>query len=220
MQQLDLLGPEPAAPPLRMPVEPIIREAVIEDNYRWLLKRAWGAGPCILWCGVNPSTADGQRDDPTMQREIGFSYRWGFGSLIKVNIYPFISANQGALRQWRSAWSQDARQISAANNFAPWEFDRSAWNAWLHNMDVVRQQLGHCEKYVAAWGNGADLDDLEIFLDEVQADSDTSEFDGFGIVRVPIKWHCLDKNADGSPKHTLARGVHRIPDDATLRVWR
>lgn len=216
MQQLDFLGPEPISAPLRMPAEPIIREAVIEDNYRWLLKRAWGAGPCILWCGLNPSTADGQRDDPTMLREIGFSYRWGFGSLVKVNIYPFISASPAAMRAWRASWRPDEWTRSGGL----WELDKSAFNAWLRNMDVVREQLKVAEKYMAAWGNGADADDMKEFLDEVQADYDTNEFDGFGTIKVPIKWHCIGTNADGSPKHTLARGVHRVPDNATPIVWR
>jgi hypothetical protein len=30
----------------------------------------------------------------------------------------------------------------------------------------------------------------------------------------------LGATADGSPKHPLARGVHRVPDDRQPLVWR
>src|SRR4051812_24923527 len=88
-----------------MPTEPIVRTAEIDGNYRWQATRAWGAGPCISWTLLNPSKADRRRDDPTMWRMMGFSYRWGFGSLIVTNLYPFISANQQALRNWRRSWT-------------------------------------------------------------------------------------------------------------------
>lgn len=201
MEQLELLSDRPV-PVLRMPAEPIVRSAEIEDNYRWVLKRAWGAGPCALWCGVNPSDANGQRDDPTMLREIGFSYRWGFGSLVKVNIYPFISANQQALRRWRASWAPDMRES---------EFDHSAFHAWLRNVDVVRGLIEKCDIRIAAWGNGAEGDDLTQFLDELAFDYEEKAR--------PIQWHCIGKNANGSPKHTLARGVHRVPDDAKPFIW-
>lgn len=201
MEQLELLSEKPVTT-LRMPTEPIVRSAEIEDNYRWVLKRAWGAGPCVLWCGVNPSDANDKRDDPTMLREIGFSYRWGFGSLVKVNIYPFISANQQALRRWRASWAPDMRAG---------EFDHSAFQAWLHNIDVVRGLIEKCDMRIAAWGNGADCDDLALFLDELGYNYEEKAR--------PIQWHCIGKNANGSPKHTLARGVHRVPDDAKPFFW-
>ena len=84
--QLPLGGPPPR--PRTHPPEPIIRSALIEGDYRYWLKRAWGPGPAIAWVGLNPSTADGTKDDPTMQAEIGFSYRLGYGSLVKLKTEP------------------------------------------------------------------------------------------------------------------------------------
>lgn len=212
-EQLSLIDTA-AAQVSKRPSEPIVRSARIEDNYRWWLKRAWGDGPCILWCGVNPSTANAQRDDPTMWREIEFSYRWGFGSLIKINIYPFISANQAALRKWKSSWKPEEYEP------IPWGLDKSAFNAWLYNLDVAREQTKRATMFMAAWGNGADRDDLEVFLTEIQTDYDMLGDAGFGSTTKPITWYCLDKNGDGYPTHTLARGVHRIPDDAKPILWR
>ena len=38
---------------------------------------------------LNPSTADGSRDDPTIRRVIGFSRRWGFASALVVNLFAW-----------------------------------------------------------------------------------------------------------------------------------
>ena len=86
----------PASKP-RMPAPPIVRSAQIEGPYRWTMTRAWGAGPVITWVLFNPSDADGRRDDPTTLRMMGFSYRWGFGSMVVANVYPFIASKPADL---------------------------------------------------------------------------------------------------------------------------
>lgn len=210
---LDL--PIPRSRP-RFPVEPIVRAAEIEDNYRWTATRAWGAGPGIHWNMLNPSIADGRRDDPTMSRIIGFSYRWGFGWAVVTNIYPFISANTAALNTWRASWNQEAAKAAGFN----WDLDHSAFNAWIKNMHVVSAAMAGADVHVAAWGNGADAEDLDAFLDGARPSVDTSEHDGFGMVKVPVEWMCLGKTGLGAPIHPLARGAHRVPDDAVLQSWR
>lgn len=214
--QIDLLLPTPAKT-RRMPIEPIVRQAELADGLgfacRWTMRRAWGAGPCILWCGRNPSRANDVDDDPTTSREIGFSYRWGFGSMVKVNMRPFVSPTpEVADRLYR-------RALEDLDECQVWPFPRSARAALEHNYEVVRDQLRGVERAVAAWGNVAAAE-VEAFLDNATVSFDTSKHDGFGIVRIPVDWHCLGRNADGSPKHTLARGRARIPDDARLAIWR
>lgn len=221
MTQLSLEIPVITPPVGRMPSEPILRSAEIEDNYRWVARRAWGSGARILWIMLNPSLADGSRDDPTMQRIIGFSYRWGFGALTVCNLYPFISPNTAALRTWRKHWNTTDDWDKAG----PYEYDKSAMNAWLHNMDIVRREIKETTVHVAAWGNGADADDLKAFLEEV-----TWEWDIIGPAkfhataddgeRIPVQWQCLGMTASGAPNHPLARGRHRIPDTAVLQPWK
>jgi hypothetical protein len=64
-----------------------------DEKYRYDCERRWsGAGPksdCVVWCGLNPSKADGKRDDPTIRRMIGFTDSWGFGRMIVINLYAY-----------------------------------------------------------------------------------------------------------------------------------
>jgi hypothetical protein len=203
--QGSLALPIPRSRP-RFPAEPIVRSAEIDGCYRWTATRAWGAGPCVLWCLLNPSVADGKRDDPTMQRMIGFSYRWGFGSMIVTNVYPFIASDTKDLAGWWSNRKKTARH--------------DLHEAWIKNTHVVSAAMGRAATFVAGWGNGVDVEDLAQFLEHARPSVDTSEHDGFGDVKVPADWMCLGKTGLGNPIHPLARGAHRVPDDAVLQTWR
>lgn len=59
-------------------------------KYRYTLQRIWSYGPRrICWILLNPSTADGNVDDNTIRRVVGFSQRWGFHQAIVVNLFAF-----------------------------------------------------------------------------------------------------------------------------------
>ncbi len=58
--------------------------------YRYRLWREWDAAlPCVVFVMLNPSTADGEGDDPTVRRCIGFARSWGFGRLEVVNLCAY-----------------------------------------------------------------------------------------------------------------------------------
>lgn len=192
----------------RMPVEPIARAAEVEGPYRWTLTRKWGPGPLILICGLNPSTANGDRDDPTMLREIGFAYRWGFGALIKVSVYPFVASNPADMWAWRAGLKKPA-----------WDFVGAPL---LENVWAIRRAIfdNDIATFWAAWGACADAypdGDLTEFLARATRPVD-SEVEG--MCDIEIDWKCVGTNADGSPRHTLARGRNRVLDSATLVPWR
>jgi hypothetical protein len=66
------------------------RSAVLSGDglYRYLLSRRWGKGiEGVLWVMLNPSTADGMFDDPTIRRCVNFSKGWGYSHLSVVNLY-------------------------------------------------------------------------------------------------------------------------------------
>jgi hypothetical protein len=63
--------------------------------YRYSLTREvrqTGRGTCTF-IGLNPSTADAERDDPTTRRSIAYARAWGFAQLTMVNLYAFRATN-------------------------------------------------------------------------------------------------------------------------------
>ncbi len=69
----------------------IIREAMISKDgaYRYTLRRIWGdREKFVTWVMLNPSTADAEKDDPTIRRCIDYSKTWGYGALTVVNLFP------------------------------------------------------------------------------------------------------------------------------------
>jgi hypothetical protein len=71
--------------------EEMKRTAVISPcgRYRYALTRRWGRGSAVTWVMLNPSTADAERDDPTLRRVTAFSRAWGFSALSVVNLYAY-----------------------------------------------------------------------------------------------------------------------------------
>lgn len=58
--------------------------------YRYLLSRTWGnSGKIIAFVGLNPSTADATKDDPTIRRCLSFAKGFGGTTLLMVNLFAF-----------------------------------------------------------------------------------------------------------------------------------
>lgn len=75
------------------------RFADISDcgRYRWRLSRRWDDGPQACFVMLNPSTADGLDDDPTVRRCVRFARGWGYGELVVVNLFPYRATDPGEL---------------------------------------------------------------------------------------------------------------------------
>jgi len=78
--------------------------------------------------GLNPSTADAQRNDPTIRRCIGFARDWGFGGVWVVNLFAYRATRPADLMA-------AADPVGPRNDF------------WL------RKTARRCDLIVAAWGN-------------------------------------------------------------------
>jgi hypothetical protein len=81
-------------------IPPIRRAAGFSrcGRYRYWLMRTWTAAkPVVCWVMLNPSTADAERDDPTIRRCIGFSRRWDFGGLVVVNLFAWKATRPNEL---------------------------------------------------------------------------------------------------------------------------
>jgi len=78
-----------------------ISGAVFSDSnrrFRYSLWRIWQpAGDKMLFIGLNPSTANDIKDDPTIRRLAGFAKSWGFGGLFAGNLFSLVTANPDVL---------------------------------------------------------------------------------------------------------------------------
>lgn len=71
--------------------------------YRWWLSRGWrpfGVLPerPLVVIGLNPSTADAAKDDPTIRRCVGFAKSWGHDGLLMLNLFAFRATEPHELR--------------------------------------------------------------------------------------------------------------------------
>ena len=95
-------------------------------TYRYALWRTWDkTEPCVLFLGLNPSTADETENDPTITRCIDFAKQWGFGGLCMANLFAFRATQPKDLKQakapvgdandkWLSKLHRDAGLVVAA----------------------------------------------------------------------------------------------------------
>lgn len=75
--------------------------AVISEcgKYRYTLERAWSRDPrYLMFVMLNPSTADAEKDDPTIRRCIGFAKILGYDGILVGNLYAFRATNPKELR--------------------------------------------------------------------------------------------------------------------------
>ncbi len=185
-------------PAMKRPVEPIVRSAEIEGSLRFVARRGWGAGPALGIAMLNPSNADGERDDPTMWSCMKHACRLGFGSIVVVNIYPFITPQPSRLQEWLREAGDAREQI-------------------IRNRHVAAGALKPCAKVMFAWGNGVPKPQVDAFIEHLVIEMCDGNVDEPGP---EIVFYCLGTNQDGSPRHPLARGRNRIPDDQKLVAWK
>lgn len=61
-----------------------------DEKYRYALWRTWDKDkPVVMFIMLNPSTADGNKDDPTIRKCMAYAKAWGYGALIVGNLYAF-----------------------------------------------------------------------------------------------------------------------------------
>jgi len=103
-------------------------------TWRYALWRTWdwqGHANVCMFIGVNPSTADERKNDPTVTRCINFAKSWGYGGLIMMNLFAFRAT------KIRDLWK-------AADPIGP------------GNDEAFGYQSSRCGLIVAAWGAKSD----------------------------------------------------------------
>ncbi len=77
-----------------------LKGAVFSDDraFRYVLWRIWSPERgLLLSIGLNPSTANERKDDPTVTRDIARAAKAGYGGLLKANLYAYVSSSPEAL---------------------------------------------------------------------------------------------------------------------------
>ena len=82
----------------------MLKQATIStcDQYRYDLIRKWNPNGknLVSLIGLNPSTADASKDDPTLVRCMNFSKSLGFDGLILVNLFAYRSTSPKAMKEF------------------------------------------------------------------------------------------------------------------------
>ena len=104
-------------------------------KYRYSLERQWQRGEGrVLFIGLNPSTADHRRDDPTIRRCVNFAHEWGFAAVQVVNLFAYRATYPADLKA-------AADPVGKRNNY------------WL------RRSHRQADLTVACWGNDGQFQD-------------------------------------------------------------
>jgi len=76
------------------------KTAVLIPPYRYVLTREWNDNlPRLAIIMLNPSTADADRDDPTIRKCMWFAGAWHYGSIEVVNFCAYRATNPADLLQ-------------------------------------------------------------------------------------------------------------------------
>ncbi len=110
-------------------------------RYRYLLWRAWAdAGRFVLFILLNPSTADQDTNDPTVERCQRRARALGFDGLLIANLFALRSTDPGMLREAPSpVGPQNDVVLSLAQRFS--EQTICGWGAHGCRRDRVRRRL-------------------------------------------------------------------------------
>lgn len=150
------------------------------ENYRYSLFIRWSESePLATFIGLNPSTADEQKDDNTLRRCKGFALRFGYGGMIMVNLFAWRDTDRSVLRRLKNPIGEDGTCFSPCGRRFQNYNDLAIFNA-------VRQ----AGITIAAWGN-----DGRILYRAAKVKIMLRDF-GQSL-------HCLKITAGGNPQHPL-----------------
>jgi hypothetical protein len=120
----------------------ITRTAVFSDDklYRYRLERTFDEDLLkVAFVGVNPSIADDIADDKTITKCINYAKTWGYGGIVMVNLFAFIST--------------DPSQLKSIGNPVGTDNDK--------HLNEVFNSFGTIGKIVCCWGENGKLFDRD-----------------------------------------------------------
>ena len=181
-------------------------------NYRYRLWREWRLGkstqwdmwteedgsPCLdgegkqlgepltcLFVMLNPSTATGEEDDPTIGRCVAYAKAWGYDRLEVVNLFA-----------WRATEPRDLLAVSS-----------EADPVGFANQDAIQEAVYRAGIVVCAWGvTGSYLGQDETALGWITQAVELMAEEGRKIEVCALK-----RTKDGFPSHPLYLSAHLKP---------
>lgn len=69
------------------------------QRYRYIWQTKWDTRPPCVFIGLNPSTADLEKSDPTVRRCMNYAERWGYGALVMLNLFAFRATDPKDMKQ-------------------------------------------------------------------------------------------------------------------------
>lgn len=133
--------------------------AFSEDRvYRYTLWREWDVDSLtgcaddlsnghkfVQFIGLNPSTADETKDDPTLRKCVGFAKRWGFGALCMTNLFAFRATDPREMKRFIHPYGPD-------------------------NNEHLARVAKHAGMVVAAWGTNGDHNERDMEVIDMMRD--------------------------------------------------
>lgn len=190
-------------------------------RYRWWLRRQWRQeAPVLLFIGLNPSSADGRRADPTLRRLIGFAEGWGYGAVEVVNLFAWVSTDPADLHRAAEpvghrtdAWIRHCvRRLQTPNATATTKRANSVpANPGLSNPDLAHSVLARAGARPGRDGQPGDPGDgwPEAVLPLWLGWGNGGRWRGRDrqvlqlLSRLPVRLLCLEPTAGGQPRHPL-----------------
>lgn len=84
--------------------------ATIKGDLRLLLWRVWDVSkPLLVLVMLNPSKADGKKDDPTVRKAVGFADLLGYGGVFIVNVSAYRATKPADLFAYLRRIGYDAK---------------------------------------------------------------------------------------------------------------
>lgn len=100
-------------------------------QFRYTLHRIWGEGPILMVVMLNPSTADEEKNDPTITRLIERSKMEGFAGIVVCNLFAYRATKPVEI-EYR--WARMQEVVGRANDQA------------------IRETMHECNAALVAWG--------------------------------------------------------------------
>lgn len=130
-----------------------------DKRHRYMLWRIWDRyKPLMLVAGLNPSTADHEKEDPTSRRIKSFVESWGYGGYILVNVYAYRATDPKDM--FRNALDPVGPFNLNAWGLASLKTDEQTLVGWGGNAEPSRalaliRHLEQCRKTLMCLGHTA-----------------------------------------------------------------